>query len=154
MGEEYAAFGTILAMGDGEDPETYSAIASVKDIDGPSRTRDTIDVTNHQSPNKMKEFKASLVDGGTVTFTCGFDPGDSTHDDTTGLEYKLTETDPTNFKLIYPVPATVGFWGYSFPGLITKITPKAPVAGELTSDIEIKVAGAVSLDDIDISGIS
>ena len=153
MAKEHAAFGTILAMGDGGEPETFTEIGSVKDIDGPSRTRDTIDVTNHQSPNMTKEFKASLSDSGTVTFTVGFDPADSTHDDLTGLESKLAETDPTNFKLIFPVAASVGFWGYAFSGLVTKITPKAPVSGELTADIEIKVSGQASLEDIDISGI-
>lgn len=144
---EHSAFGTILAVGNGETPsEEFTEIAQVKDISGPSMSRETIDVTNHQSPGGFAEFLASLADGGEVTFDVELDPGDSTHDGTTGLLYLMGVKTRRNWRLIFPVASTTPgeYWGYSFSGLVTGFSPSAPVKGSLTASITIKVAGAVT----------
>lgn len=144
---EYTAFGTILAVGNGETPsEEFSEIAQVKDISGPSMSRETIDVTNHQSPSGYNEFLASVIDGGEVTFTVEYDPEDSTHDQTTGLLYLMGLTTTRNWKLIFPVETvTPGTYEcLNFAALVTGFNPNAPVKGSLTVDITLKVAGAVT----------
>lgn len=146
--DEHVAFGTVLAFGDGGNVEVFTKIGQVKDISGPNMSRDTIDVTNHDSPNGYKEFLASLRDGGEVTFTVEYDPGDPNHDQSTGLLYLFGLNVRTNFQLIFPVTASVGFWGYTFTGLVTAFGAKAPVDGSLTADMTIKVAGAVALADL------
>jgi len=146
--EEHVAFGTILAYGNDETPsEEFTKIGQVKDISGPNMSRDTIDVTNHDSPNGYKEFLASLRDGGEITFAVEYDPGDPTHDQDTGLLYLFGKNTRTNFELIFPVASDTDFWGYTFTGLVTGFAPSAPVDGSLTADITIKVAGAVTLSD-------
>jgi hypothetical protein len=151
--EATAALGTILAVGDSASPEVFTKIGRVKDVDGPSMSRDTIDTTHQLSPGGVKEFLASLADGGDVSFTVGYNPSAATHDQTTGLLKFMGETTTRNWKLVFPVAATSGFWGLEFKGVVTKFAPKAPVAGELTADITIKVAGNVVQADIDISDI-
>jgi hypothetical protein len=153
---EHVAFGTILAYGNGETPsEEFTKIGQVKDISGPSMKRDTIDVTNHDSPDYTKEFLASLADGGEVAFSIEYDPGDSSHDQTTGLLYLIKKKTRTNFELIFPVESSTGlYWGYTFEGLVTGFDPKAPVLGSLTADVTIKVAKAVTLvNDLVITGL-
>ena len=144
---EYAAFGTILAYGNSETPtEEFTKVAQVKDIKGPSMSRDTIDVTNHQSPGGYGEFLASFADGGEVTFTVEYDPGDVTHDQTTGLLKMMGETTRRNWRLIFPVvtntPGT--YRGLQFLAIMTGFSPSAEVKGSLTADITMKVAGAVT----------
>jgi predicted secreted protein len=144
---EYSAFGTILAVGNGESPsEEFMKIAQVKDISGPSMSRETIDVTNHQSPGGFSEFLASLADGGEVTFTVEYDPEDASHDQTTGLLFLMGLTTRRNWRLIFPVPAVNSgeYVGYAFVGLVTGFSPSAAVKGSLTADVTIKVAGAIT----------
>lgn len=148
-----AALGTILAVGDGATPEVFTKIARVKDIDGPSMSRDTIDTTHQLSTGGTKEFLASLADGGEVTFDIGYNPSSATHDQTTGLLKFMGETTTRNWKLVFPVAGATGFWGYNFKGMVTKFAAKAPVAGELTASITIKVAGNITQADIDIDEI-
>lgn len=151
--EPHVAFGTILAVGDGGTPETFIKIAMVKDIDGPSMSRDTIDVTNHDSPKGYKQFLASLRDGGEVTFKIEYDPGDASHDQDTGLLSYFDKDVPTNCKLVFPVEAVTGYWGFNFAAMVTGFKPSGPVAGSVTADITLKVAGEVEQDDIDVSQI-
>lgn len=149
--DEHVAFGTILAYGDGENVETFTKIGQMKDISGPNMSRDTIDVTNHDSPGGYREFLASIRDGGEITFAVEYDPGDSTHDQDTGLLYLFGLDVRTNFQLIFPVESDNGYWGYTFSGLVTVFFPKEPVDGSITADITIKVGGAVTLvDDLQV----
>jgi predicted secreted protein len=149
--DEHVAFGTILAYGDGETVETFTKIGQMKDISGPNMSRDTIDVTNHDSPGGYREFLASIRDGGEITFAVEYDPGDETHDQDTGLLYLFGLDVRTNFQLIFPVESDNGYWGYTFSGLVTGFSPKEPVDGSITADITIKVGGAVTLvDDLQV----
>lgn len=156
MSSEYAAFGTILAFGNAETPsEEFTKVAQVKDIAGPSMSRDTIDVTNHQSPAGYAEFLASIADGGEITFTIEYDPEDASHDQTTGLLYLMGITTRRNWRLIFPIVAINPgeYVGYSFSGLVTGFSPNAPVKGSLTADVTIKVAGAITQGAYAIAGL-
>jgi len=44
-----AAFGTLLKIGDGGGPESFTTIAEVRTLGGPELSRDTVDVTSHDS---------------------------------------------------------------------------------------------------------
>jgi hypothetical protein len=122
---EYTAYGTILAYGNSETPsEEFTELAQVKDISGPSMSRDTIDVTNHQSPSGFAEFLAGLADGGEVTFTIEYDPEDPTHDQTTGLLAFMSETTRRNWRLIFGRSGPGRrVCGYQFVALVTGFTP-------------------------------
>lgn len=143
----HTAFGTILAFGNNETPsEEFTAVGRVKDVKGPSISRETIDVTNHQSPEGYAQFLASLADGGEVTFTIEYDQNDPTHDGMTGLLALAKETTTRNWRLISPVEsATPGEYnGLAFAALVTGFSPSYPVKGSITADITLKVAGEVT----------
>ncbi len=59
--------------------EVFTAIAMVKGVQGPSLSGSTADITSFDSPNGFREFIGTLRDGGTLTFSINFDPGDTTH---------------------------------------------------------------------------
>lgn len=139
-----AAFGTILAFGDGATPEVFHKLANVKDISGPKMSRETIDVTTHDSPDGYKEFLASLRDGGEITFDLEFDPADASQDATDGLLSLWHKDVPTNWKLITMIPATTGRYGFSFSALVTGVEFAHPVSSSHTVSVTLKVAGAVS----------
>lgn len=69
-----AALGTTLSRSDGATAPTFEPIANITSLSGPGMTRDTIDVTAHDSPNNTMEFVASLIDAGEVTCDINYDP--------------------------------------------------------------------------------
>jgi len=47
-------------------PGTFEVVANITDIKGPSREREAIEVTAHDSPDQYREFVKGLKDGGEV----------------------------------------------------------------------------------------
>lgn len=136
MTEASSGYGTLLKMGDGVTPtEGFTTIAEVKDISGPGLSSETIDVTNQSSPGAVREFIASLLDAGEVTFSVNF-IGGATQDHSTGLIKKWLDRARTNFKLDWP-----NGYGCDISALVTGFEPSAPVEDALTADVTLKVSG-------------
>jgi len=138
MSDAIAAFGTLLKMSNGltGTAEIFTTIAEVGDIDGPSMSVDTIEVTSHSSPSARKEFIASLIDSGELSFPIWFVTDDPTHDETTGLQKIMNDRVVRNFKIVYPDAASV-----TFAALVTKFGVKSPVAGVQSADVTLKISG-------------
>lgn len=51
---------------------TYDAVAEVTAITPPSRSRDTIEATHLESPDKYKEFVAALAEAGEASIAINF----------------------------------------------------------------------------------
>jgi hypothetical protein len=58
---------------------TFTEIANVTSISGPSISRNVYDVTAHDSTDSYMEFIGGLKDGGELSFDLNWDPGDQTH---------------------------------------------------------------------------
>lgn len=130
-------FGTQFKRGDGADPEVFSALASVTNVSGPGLTRETIDVTAHDSPDQWMEFLGGLKDGGEVTLDINYRP--SVHD---ALVADLDDEDPRNYQLVFPdVDATT--WGIS--AIMTGFEPEAPYDDKLAASLTFKVNGKPTL---------
>lgn len=154
MTEEYSAFGTILAMGNGEAAsEEFTKMAQVRDIEGPGMSMSTLDATHHQSLNYMKEKVAGLIDGGKVTFEICWDPADATHDFTTGIPAVMKTRAKRNWYLVTPVPAVSGYFGLAFAAFITGWKPKSPVEGLQAADVELDVTGPITEVDVDVDSL-
>ena len=139
----YAAKGTLLKKGDGATPtENFTTIANVDNIGGPELKLDTIDVTNMSSPSGFKEFVAGLLEAGAVPVTINYDPGDGTHNASTGLIADMKNRVLRNFKIVFPDAGTTT---WAFSAFVEKFTPKAPVAGKLTADVSLKISGVPTL---------
>lgn len=126
-------FGTQLKRGDGEGPEGFTAIANVTNVSGPGLSRDTVDVSAHDSPDKHREFVGSLVDPGEVSIDVNYDP--AVHD---LLIADLIDEEPRNFQLVFPTtPAAT----WAFAAVMTGFEPSAPFDDKLTASITYKVSG-------------
>ncbi|MFG2670485.1 phage tail tube protein [Streptomyces sp. NPDC048445] len=130
-------FGTILKRGDGEEPEVFTAIANLTNVDDGGRTRTTIDVTAHDSPNQYMEFVGGLIDPGEVTVDINYDP--AVHD---VLEADLEDTDPRNYQIVFPDTAETTF---SFAAVMTGFSKSAPYDDKLSGSLTFKVSGKPSI---------
>jgi len=137
-----AAFGTSLSRGQGDTdpgPETFDPIANITSLSGPSMSRDTIDVTAHDSPNKYMEFVASLIDGGEVTCDINWDPADESLDSantTTTLMGDLEDTEPINYAIAFPDGSK-----FAAALLITGFEFEANFDDKLSASLSFKVSG-------------
>ncbi|MFD5050878.1 phage tail tube protein [Streptomyces tendae] len=127
------AFGVQLKRGDGAEPEVFTAIANLSNLEDGGRTRNTIDVTSHDSPNRYMEFVGGLIDPGEVTIDINYDP--AVHD---VLEADLEDEDPRNYQIVFPDPAQTTF---SFAAVMTGFSKSAPVDDKLSGSLTFKVSG-------------
>lgn len=130
-------FGTQLKRGDGGGPEAFTALANVTNISGPGLTRETIDVTAHDSPDQWMEHLGGLKDGGEVSVDVNYDPAD--HD---VLVDDFDDDAPRNYQLVFPdVSATT----WSFGAILTGFEPEAPYDDKLAASLTFKVSGKPTL---------
>lgn len=140
MSSALAAKGTLLKVGDGAGSETFTTIAEVLSIGGPSISQEALDVTNHSSTSGWKEYVGGLNDGGEVTFEVNYLPTNATHNATAGVLNDLENRTLRNFQLVFPGSTT-----WSFAALVTKFEPSAPVDGVLRASISLKLSGVPTL---------
>jgi predicted secreted protein len=125
------AKGTQFKRGDGEAVETFTAIASVTNIQGPGLSRNTIDVTAHDSPDNHMEFIGGLIDPGEVSLDINYDP--AVHDT---LVADLEDEDPRNYQVVFPNGAT-----WAIKAIMTGFEPGAPIDDKLAATAAFKVSG-------------
>src|SRR3546814_17581816 len=126
------AFGTQFKR-DSTGGGVFVTIANVSDISGPSRSREAIEVTAHDSPNQYREFVKGLKDGGEVTITINYDPGASTHRD---LEADVEEADLRDYQVVVLIgEADTSIWAFS--GLITSIGAEFTVDNRVEREVTL-----------------
>lgn len=127
------AFGTAFQIGDGADPEVFTAIANVTNITPPSIEREALDVTAHDSPDQYMEFRGGLKNGGEVSLELNYDPRE--HD--VPLQDQLAGGDPRNYRVVWP--GALGSW--EFAAVMTGFSPEAPYDDKLTAEVTFQVSG-------------
>jgi predicted secreted protein len=110
-------------------------IAEISNVDGPSKSRDTIDVTSLDSTSGYREFIAGFRDGGTVALSMNF----------TRATYEIMNDDfesdvIVNYEVILPDPEHTTI---EFQGLVTEVGLAIPMDDKISSDVSIKVSGRV-----------
>lgn len=128
--------GSLLKMGNGASPETFTTIAEVYDINGPALKADTVDSTH--LADTWKGFKIALKDGGTVKFSVNFLPTDATQGLSTGLLVKFENGTLANWQIQWS-DANTTVW--QFAAYVTDFQAKAPLTGMLRADISLKLDG-------------
>ena len=134
---QQAAFGTQFQIDNGG---SYTTVAYVRDISGPSFSMDTVETSSHGSSGGWRTFVPGLIDGGEVSLDLLFDPSEATHMNSTGLLSELTGRTIEGFKIIWPDSIT-----FTFNGLVTGFEPGAPFEDALTGSATIKVTGAITI---------
>jgi len=134
------AFGTLFQRGDGGTPEQFVTIANVTSISGPTRTRETLDVTAHNSPDGWREFIGGLKDGGEVSLEINYDPGETTHD----LDDDFDDAEPRRYRIVI-LPATEDEHTWEFAGILTELSDEYPFDDKMSRSMTVKVSGKPTL---------
>jgi len=132
------SYGTLLKMGDGADPEVFTTIAEVGDLEAPGIELETEDATSHDSGG-WEEKIATILKISDIDTEINWIPSDGTHDETTGLLSKILGRTKTNFQVILPNAALT----FPFSAYVTKFQPKQPVKGKLSADITFSGTGSI-----------
>lgn len=120
----------------------FENISEVNSITGPSKTRDTIDVTSLDSVGGYREHIPGFRDGGQVQLNMNF----------TRATYDKMNTDYESSALGYyqiVLPDTE-HTTFDFAGFVTELPLSISADDKITADVTIKVSGRV----IDDSGPS
>jgi predicted secreted protein len=117
------------------DNSTWKELAEITNIDGPTKSRDTIDVTSLDSVDGYREFLGSLRDGGTVSLSMNFSR--DTYDEM-NADYESDVLQ--NYEIYLPDAEHTSF---EFEGLVTELGLGIPVDDKISSDVTIKISGKV-----------
>lgn len=118
-------------------PGTYQTIANVTDISGPSREREAIEVTAHDSPDQYREFVKGLKDGGEVEVTLNYDPGVATIE---ALDDDFEEDDLRSYQVVI-FPGTADEYTWEFDALITSLGDEFPHDDKMERTCTVKISG-------------
>jgi predicted secreted protein len=134
-------FGTLFKRATNLVPgTTFETVANVTSISGPSRSRETIDVTAHDSPGGWMEFLGGLKDGGELSLDINYDPAEDTHD----LDDDFDDTEPRNYQIVI-LPGTEDEWTWSIKGILTGLEDEFPYDDKMSRSMTIKVSGKPTL---------
>jgi predicted secreted protein len=134
-------FGTLFKRATTLSPGTvFETIADVTSIGGPERSRETIDVTSHNSPGQWMEFLGGLKDGGEISLDVNYDPSQATHD----LDDDFDDDAPRNYQIVI-LPGTDDEHTWSIKGIQTGLSDEFPYDDKMTRTITIKVTGKPTL---------
>lgn len=126
------AFGTVLARGDGGSPEAFTPVANAMNPTAPGYSRETYDVTAHNSPGKFREFVGGLHDGGEVTCDLNFK---------SDLHIPVFQADraaeaPVSYRLAWPDGSRV-----DYKAILTGFEQTNPHDGKAEASATWKVTG-------------
>lgn len=74
MTEAVAGYGTLLMRERPETPGTFDTVEEIFNLSGPGESLDTIECTHMTSPGARREYIASLLDSGEMSFEANFLP--------------------------------------------------------------------------------
>lgn len=134
------AFGTQFRR-DTTGSGVFATIANVSDISGPSRTREAIETTAHDSPDQYREYEKGLKDGGTVEITINYDPTETTHE---ALDDDFEEKDKRDYQVVI-LPNTADEYTWEFNALITDIGDEFPVDDRMERTVTVQISGKPTL---------
>lgn len=135
--------GLLLKRGDGGDPESFTTIGELVEVDPPGIANPAFEKTTQESA--AREYGSTgLVEVEEFTCTINYIPTNSDHDMSTGLAADAKNGTERNYELAMPDSGPV-VW--SFAALVTnfKVQPSNSQSPEgLTAEITFRPTGNVS----------
>jgi predicted secreted protein len=121
---------------DGSSGEGYTTLGEVNSITGPSKTRETIDVTHLASDGGYREFIPSFRDSGEVSlelnFTVsGYEQFNDDFEDTELHSYQIVLPDSGNYTL-------------TFDAFVIEMGMAIPVGDKVQFSCGLKISGPVT----------
>lgn len=137
MSDAISGVGTVFKRSDMASSPTFSAIAEINSIQGPNKSRATIDVTSLDSVGGYREFIASFRDGGEVQLEMNF-----TRDGYIDMNADFEVETLVDYQIVLP---DSGNTTLDFSGLVTNLGMGIPLDDKITAPVTIKVSGQVAL---------
>lgn len=135
------AINTFLKLGTQGSPQTFTTIANIGDISGPSFSAEVVDVTSHSNGDPWRRKITTLLDGGELTIPLFFIPSSGSpdgHNGTNGLLSVFSNRQLRRYALVFPDAAATTYY---FDAYISTFGMKEPVAGVLTADVTFVITG-------------
>lgn len=129
--------GVRFMRGDGATAEAFTAVADINDIDGPNKTRNTIDTTALDTTGGYSTFITGFRDAGTVKFNMNF-----TNTGYDAMNDDFEDEDPHNYEIRIPDTEKTCL---QFSGLVTEIGMKIPKDDKISAPVTVKISGQVTV---------
>jgi len=143
------AINTLIQVGNGASPESFTTIASVSSITGPGLQGNVVDVTAMSSVTggqvgPWRQKIVTLLEGGNISFTAFWQPMLASHQNLLTLFVNrgaggITGA-PIDFRLIFPDQDATA---YTFQGFVSKCSLTEAVADVVKAAVDITITGAV-----------
>lgn len=113
----------------------WVSIAEVNSIEGPNKTRGTIDVTSLDTAGGYREFIAGFRDPGQINLSMNYSQAgyEAMNDD-------FESNTRQNYQIVLPDGFTL-----EFEGLVTEVPLTVTTDDKITMNAVIKISGSVSL---------
>lgn len=116
-------------------------LLEVVEVTFPSDETDEVEATHLQSPGRRKEFISGLIDGGEVTITTNYDPGNATD-----LLLTAAKEAGTTRKVKFVIPDASGTgtadWNMVTSGFVKKYAPdRMSAADKITATTTLRITG-------------
>ncbi len=137
-GDALRGFETLLQIGDGRNPETFSTISAIG-IRGPQASIAHVEVTAHHTQPVHRQFIPTLIDDGQLAFSVLHDPRTEWLPPF-GWNYLYYERLMRTFRLVDQVRRRRAFQGF-----VLAMGESYPVDGIVTRDITIRITTSPSV---------
>lgn len=137
MSNAISGVGTVFKRSNMMSSPTFSAIAEINSIQGPDKSRETIDVTSLDSTGGYREFIAAFRDAGQVQLEMNF-----TRDGYLDMNDDFEVDTLVDYQIVLP---DTGNTTIDFSGLVINLGLAIPLDDKITAPVTIKISGAVSI---------
>ena len=141
MSDAFSGVGTMLRKYDGT---SWVSLGEVKNISGPSMSRNTIDVTSLASVNGYMEYIAGMRDPGTLSFTINF-----IRSDYNMMQDDFESDEVVDYEMVLPDAEASSF---EMVGLVTELPLSVPFNDAVTVNVTIKLSGPITVSSGATSG--
>ena len=136
--------GTIFRRWDGSS--AWVNLAEINSIDGPTMSRETIDVTSLDSSGGYREFIAGFREAGTISLSMNF-----TRTSVDLMKGDFESNVVQNYEIVLPDTVHTSL---EFEGFVTEMPLSIPMDDKITMDITIQISGEVTINSGSNSGLT
>ncbi len=138
MSNAKTAIGTQVKRGDGGAPETFTKIAEVRSVKGPSQDVSIIDVSNFDSPSGYEEYAIGLKKGAALSCTANLIPQDPVYKSLLA-DYESRRIG--NYQVVLP---DASLTTASFTAFVAKLDRSLDVKAAMGVTIDLQITGAIT----------
>lgn len=132
--QAFAGVGTTFSRSDMGSSPTFTPIAEITGIEGPDKSRGTIDVTSLDSEDGYREFIGGFRDGGTIELEMNY-----TEDGYDDMNDDYESEDRVDYQIALPNGVIL-----TFSGLVVNLGMAIPLDDKVSAPVSIKISGKVN----------